>query len=96
MAFLRTPVGGYKYNLLSIRLQRHGRINNPIYSIIVIPIKSRHQSRFIEKLGYFNPKFQERGLVINSKRLAYWLNHGAKLHMSVKKYLIKFLNAYDS
>jgi len=71
MVLLRTPVGGYKYNLLSIRLQRHGRIKNPIYSIIVIPRKSRNQSRFIEKLGYFNPKFQEHGLIINSKRLAY-------------------------
>ncbi len=29
------------------------------------------KSGFVEKLGYYNPRFQEQGLVLNSLRLSY-------------------------
>lgn len=88
---LRTKVGGKKTNPYIIRLNRSGCVNNPIYYIVLINQKSRLGGKVIEKLGYYNPKFQERGLVLNSQRLAYWVNLGTKVHFTVKRYLAKFL-----
>lgn len=48
-------------------------------------------SGFIEKLGYYNPKFKEQGLVLNNLRLSYLLWLGIPIHLTVKKYLTKFL-----
>lgn len=88
---LRTKVGGKKKNSLIIRFNRHGCVHNPIYNIVLMKQKSRLGGKVIEKLGYYNPKFQERGFILNSQRLAYWVNLGATVHFTVKKYLIKFL-----
>lgn len=88
---LRTKVGGNKTNSYVIRLNRGGCVHNPIYYIVLMNKKSRVGGRVIEKLGYYNPKFEERGLVLNSQRLAYWVNLGVQVHFTVKRYLVKFL-----
>jgi len=80
-----------KTNHLIIRFQRQGCRHNPIFNIVVILQKTRQKGAFIEKLGYLNPRFKERALVLNSKRLAYWIFCGVKLHITVKRHLYKFL-----
>jgi len=87
---IKTPLVS-KTNPLIIRFQRQGCCHNPIFNIIVILQKTRQKGAFIEKLGYFNPRFKERALVLNSKRLAYWLLSGVKLHITVKRHLYKYL-----
>jgi len=71
--FLRTKLGGNKKNTLIIRFQRHGQKKTPIYNIILIKQGLGVKNGFIEKLGYYNPKFKEQGLVLNSLRLSYLL-----------------------
>jgi len=71
--FLRTKLNGNKRNLLIIRFQRHGRKNDPIFNIILTKQGLSSSSGFIEKLGYYNPRFNEQGLVLNSARLSYLL-----------------------
>lgn len=91
MVRLRTVVGGNKLNHKIIRFRRRGHIKLPFYDIVLIQKNTRCRGSFIEKLGYFNPNFSERTLVIDIPRVAYWLNHGACVHDTVKKYLVKLL-----
>lgn len=86
---LRTKVGGKKFNACVIRFRRKGRIFDPIYDICVMSQQSRNRGAYIEKLGYYNPRFSERNFFFNGQRFAYWLNGGAVVHPTVKKYLAK-------
>ena len=74
-----------------IRLRKRGYIHYPIFEIIVIYKDKRNRSSYIEKLGYFNPNVNERIFFFNIYRLSYWLNKGALINNTVKKYLTKFL-----
>lgn len=80
-----------KYNALVIRFRRRGCIKYAIFDIVLIKQSKRIKGRYIEKLGFFNPQFTERMFIINSARLAYWLNAGAHVKFSVKRHLVKFL-----
>lgn len=80
-----------KFNPYVIRFRRRGCLKYSIFEIVVIKQNMRMKGSYVEKLGYFNPQFSERLFVINSARLAYRMNSGATMHMSVKRHLVKFL-----
>ena len=71
MLMLRTKIGGKKFNSCVIRFRRHGRIFDPMYDIVVIAQQNRNRGAYIEKLGYYNPRFTERKLILNGQRFAY-------------------------
>lgn len=71
LTMLRTKVGGKKFNACMIRFRRHGRIFDPIFDIVVIAQQHRNKGAFIEKLGYYNPRFTERKLILNGQRFAF-------------------------
>jgi ribosomal protein S16 len=74
-------------NKCVIRLRPKGRINIQSYDIVVIQRRSkRGKSGLGEKIGYFQPN-SPRVFGIDQSRLAYWLNHGAELNLTVKKHL---------
>lgn len=74
-----------------IRLQKKGIIYYPVYDIVVTYKKNRNRGLIIEKLGFYNPNFDQKILYINNYRLSYWLNKGVTLNKNIKKYLVKFL-----
>ena len=74
-----------------IRLRKRGYLHYPIFEIILIYKDKRNRGAYIEKLGYFNPNFNERLFFFNIYRLSYWLNKGALINNTVKKYIVKFL-----
>jgi len=88
---LRTKVGGKKFNKLTVRLKRKGCIRYPLYEVVLMKEDSRRDGFIVERLGFFNPHFDSRLFIIDSKRLAHWLNKGAVVHATVKKYIAKFL-----
>jgi len=57
---LRTRIGGVKTNTYIIRLRRRGRLFDPSYDIVLMKHNFRNKGRYVEKLGYFNPRFTER------------------------------------
>ena len=61
-----------------IRLARHGSKKAAFYRIVVTDNRSPRDGRFIEKLGTFNPRVEERQLEINRERLDYWCRQGAQ------------------
>ncbi len=79
--------------MLKIRLSRGGRKNLPFYSILITNHTSPRDSKFLEKVGTYNPLADdgnEKRITINQERIEYWLSVGAQPTEKVAKFLINF------
>ena len=61
-----------------IRLQRHGKKNQPFYHIVVADGRAPRDGRFIEKLGTYNPLTNPATIVLDVDRACQWLKNGAQ------------------
>ena len=76
--------------MLKIRLSRGGRKNLPFYRILVTNSTSTRDSKFLEKVGTYNPLLaddKENRVTINKERTEYWLSVGARPTEKVAKFL---------
>ena len=74
-------------DMLKIRLQRTGRINQPSYRIIVTEhARAAKTGKIVELLGTYNPKTKARTL--NEERVKYWLSVGAKASGTMHNMLV--------
>jgi small subunit ribosomal protein S16 len=73
--------------MVVIRLARGGAKKHPFYSIVATDSRNRRDGRFIERVGYYNPVAAgaEVSLSINTERLAYWEQNGARLSPTVTR-----------
>ncbi len=66
---------------LKIRLSRGGAKKRPMYRIVVADSRSPRDGGFIERVGVYRPLMSaddpER-VIINTDRIRYWLDRGAK------------------
>lgn len=62
--------------MLRIRIRLGGRTHAKIFSIVVIEKSLPRQSKYIEKLGWYNPVSKEG--TINKDSYDKWLSIGAK------------------
>lgn len=60
-----------------IRLQRHGRKGQPIYSIVVADERAKRDGRYIEKIGQYNPNKMPAVINLDNDRALYWVQTGA-------------------
>lgn len=67
--------------MVVIRLARSGAKKRPFFNMVVTDSRNRRDGRFVERVGYYNPvaSGNEKGLVIDAERLAYWQSKGAQL-----------------
>jgi small subunit ribosomal protein S16 len=67
--------------MVTIRLSRGGAKKRPFYHITVADSRRARDSRFIERIGFFNPlpKGQEERLRLDLERMAYWQSQGAQV-----------------
>ena len=67
--------------MVVIRLARSGAKKRPFFNMVVTDSRNRRDGRFVERVGFYNPKASEneKGLVIDVERLAYWQGKGAQL-----------------
>lgn len=67
--------------MVVIRLARSGAKKRPFFNMVVTDSRNRRDGSFVERVGYYNPVAteNEKGLVINADRLAYWQGKGAQL-----------------
>lgn len=73
--------------MLTIRLQRKGKKNQPFFKIIVTEEKkSSTRGRFVEELGFYNPLTKERKL--KGDRAKYWISVGAQPSDTVYNMLV--------
>ena len=58
-----------------IRLARQGSKKKPFYRIVATDKRSPRDGRFIEQIGYFDPRKPD--FKLDQARYAHWLSHGA-------------------
>ncbi|MDX2083530.1 MAG: 30S ribosomal protein S16 [Rickettsiales bacterium] len=77
--------------MLKIRLSRGGRKNLPFYRILVTNSASPRDSKFLEKIGTYNPLLaddKENRITLDKARAEYWLGLGAQPSERVAGFLI--------
>ena len=73
--------------MLTIRLFRVGRKNQPAFKIVVTDKrKSSTRGRFVEEVGVYNPLTKQRNL--KGDRVKYWMSVGAKPSPTVHNMLV--------
>lgn len=67
--------------MVIIRLARGGSKKRPFYNIVATDSRNRRDGRFIERVGFYNPKAPEgqESLRIQLDRVVFWQGKGAKL-----------------
>lgn len=75
--------------MVKLRLKRIGRKHEPHYRIVATDSRFPRDGRFIEELGWFNPKAKDVLYKINAEGIKKWLSNGAQPSYTVKSILIK-------
>jgi small subunit ribosomal protein S16 len=67
--------------MVTIRLARGGSKKRPFYHLTVADSRRARNSRFIERVGFFNPIAcgQEERLRVDRERIDYWVSQGAQI-----------------
>ena len=67
--------------MVVIRLARGGAKKRPFYSIVVADHRRALRGRYIERVGFYNPRAteNEETLRLDHERLDYWVSKGAQM-----------------
>ncbi|MBK6433387.1 MAG: 30S ribosomal protein S16 [Anaerolineae bacterium] len=75
--------------MVRIRMRRMGAKKQPTYRIVVADSRSPRDGRFIESLGYFNPRTEPETVVLDNERAGYWIGVGAQPSEAVARVLFR-------
>ena len=64
--------------MVRIRLRRVGAKKQPSYRIVVADKRSPRDGRFIENIGFYNPRTEPETVRYDEERALYWLSVGAQ------------------
>jgi small subunit ribosomal protein S16 len=80
--------------MVVIRLARGGAKKRPFFHIIATDSRNSRDGRFIERVGFYNPKASEgeQKFRVAADRLTYWKGVGAQLSPTVAR-LVKEMAA---
>lgn len=73
--------------MVKIRLKRVGKKKQPTYRVVVADGRMPRDGRFIESLGYYNPRTEPSTIQIDPERALYWLSVGAQPSDQVRNLL---------
>jgi len=78
--------------MVVIRLARGGANKRPFYHLVVAESRRAATGRFIERVGFYDPKAPEgrESLRVNVERLKHWQGKGAQLSPTVKRLVKQF------
>jgi len=73
--------------MVVIRLARGGAKHRPFFNVVVADSRRAANKRFIERVGFYDPKAPEgrESLRFTMDRLAFWRGKGAQLSPTVKR-----------
>ncbi len=69
--------------MVRIRLRRTGLRGQPSYRIVVADKESPRDGRFLEIVGFYNPRTEPSTLEIKEEKVYEWMNKGAQPSDSV-------------
>ncbi len=81
--------------MVVIRLARGGAKKRPFYSVVVADSRKPATGRFIERVGFYDPKAPEgrETLRFSMDRMGYWRGQGARLSPTVARLVKTFAKA---
>ncbi len=62
--------------MLAIKFRRIGKKHQPSFRVVVIEKRSKLVGKFVENLGWYNPR--DKKFDLNKERVDYWLKNGAQ------------------
>jgi small subunit ribosomal protein S16 len=69
--------------MVRIRLRRTGLKGQPSYRLVVVDKESPRDGRFIEIVGFYNPRTEPPTIELKEDRIFEWMNKGAQPTESV-------------
>ena len=78
--------------MVVIRLARGGANKRPFYHVVVADSRRAAQKKFIERLGFYDPKAPEgrEMLRVNMERVKHWTGKGAQLSPTAARLVKQF------
>ncbi len=64
--------------MLKIRLRRVGRKGQPSYRIVVAESTVARGGKYVEVVGFYNPRTEPQTVTVKEARVLYWLGVGAQ------------------
>ena len=74
---------------MKLRLTRMGCKKRPFYRIVALDSATRRDGRALEYLGYYNPMVDPAEIKVDSEKVRFWLERGAKPTDTVRALLQK-------
>src|SRR5437588_6955648 len=75
---------------VKIRLRRMGAKHQPSYRIIIADSRSPRDGRYIDQVGFYNPRTNPATITLDREKAADWLRKGAQPTETVEILLRKF------
>ena len=78
--------------MVVIRLARGGAKHRPFYNMVVANSRDPRDGRFIERVGFYDPKAPEgrEALRVDVERVKHWTGKGAQLSPTVTRLVKQF------
>lgn len=73
--------------MVRIRLRRVGGKNQASFRIVAAEKENSRNGRFIEMLGFYNPRTEPATITLKEDRIYHWIGNGAQPSDSVKQVL---------
>ena len=73
--------------MLRIRFSRVGKKNAPSFRLVLTPKQSPPKGKFLEILGFYNPRTKEKG--VQKERVLHWIKEGAQPSDTAHNFLIR-------
>lgn len=80
--------------MVKIRLRRTGKKKQPSYRIVVADSRMPRDGRYIESLGYYDPRTEPSTVELDGDRALYWLGQGAQPSRQVQN-LMKIKGVWE-
>ena len=75
--------------MVKLRLKRMGAKKQPSYRIVAADSRAPRDGRFIEILGFYNPRSNPVEIKVDEEKVLKWLNNGAQPSDTVRSILSK-------
>lgn len=82
--------------MLKIRLRRQGATHAPFYRIVVSDSRLTPRAATVEQIGTYDPTRKPAHLKMDSDRVQYWVDRGARMSDTVKSLLSKSTKATET
>ena len=79
---------------VKLRLKRMGKKKQPTYRVVAADTRSPRDGRFIESIGFYQPRSEPSVVEIDNDKAVEWLRKGAQPSEAVEK-LLKISGAWD-